>query len=496
VGVFLFALVLQQEVPSLLWSDQAAMKVDPSLLQEGPVPRLLDEWQLAPAIWNQVRRAVDDRRAPGCFILTGSAVPADDAMRHTGAGRIVRLRMRPMSLFELGHADGSVPLGQLLVGEPARAADPGLGVADLAELICVGGWPGQQRGIQASLRANHGYLDDVRRTDVRRVDGRARDPERVGRLLRAYARNVATTASARTLAADAADDGNPLDRDVARDYIDALARLMVVEDQPAWAPHLRSKSIARGAVRRHLADPSLAAAALAATPARMLNNLNLMGFMFESLAVRDLRVYAQAHAGTVYHYRDNTGLEVDAIVELADGTWAAFEIKLGQGYVDDALSFGRVVGGGRAGTLESGPGGIRTPVCAVLPRVKVLFVLDVSCRLAYPAATVWPWSTTRFQGERLSGFWRGCQSRAPFASWGHGSRARAPSRASSWRVVSTLNTSPWIMPKPAKRRTRIQTASWRDSAGEPSSTRCSGCPTCCCRSRHVWIRETIVASFC
>lgn len=317
---------------------QAAIAVDPSLLLEGPMPRLMDEWQLAPAIWNHVRRAVDDRRAPGCFILTGSAVPADDITRHTGAGRITRLRMRPMTLFELGHANGSVRLEQLLAAEPPRAADPGLGVADVADLIAIGGWPGQQRGVERAIRANRSYLEDVRRTDIQRVDGRSRDPERVGRLLRAYARNIATTASARALAADAGDDGEPLDRGVVREYIDSLRRLMVIEDQPAWAPHLRSKSIVRGAVRRHLADPSLAAALLGATPARMLGDLNLMGFLFEALVIRDLRVYAQAHGGTVYHYRDNTGLEVDAIIELPGGEWAAFEIKLGQGYVDAAAA--------------------------------------------------------------------------------------------------------------------------------------------------------------
>jgi len=319
---------------------RAALDVDPSLVLEGTTPRLIDEWQIEPRIWNHVRRAVDDRRGqPGGFVLTGSAVPADDVTRYTGAGRISRIRMRQMSLFELGHSTGDVSLKALLDGEPARAQEPGLGIADIADVIAIGGWPGM-RGLSASqaARANRDYLDDVRRTDVQRVDGTKRDPERVGRLIRALARNTTTTVSARTLATDAGADGEPLDRDVARSYLDALSRLMVIEDQPAWAPHLRSKSLVREAPKRHFSDPSLAAAALGATPERLLKDLNTMCFLFESLVVRDLRVYAQAIGGRVLHYRDNTDLEVDAILEFADGRWAAFEIKLGQGQIEAACA--------------------------------------------------------------------------------------------------------------------------------------------------------------
>lgn len=312
-----------------------AVALDPALVLHGPTPRLIDEWQLEPAIWNHVRRAVDDRGKPGQFILTGSAVPTDDITRHTGAGRITRLRMRPMTLFETGHTSAAISLAGLLHGEPARASDPGLTVPDLVERVSRGGWPGlQDLPLGGALRATRDYLDEIRRVDVSRVDGARRDPAKVGRLLRSLARNVATYASATTLATDAGGDGDSLKDDTVRRYLDILERLMIVDDQPAWAPHLRSKSTLRSGRKRHFVDPSLAVAALRATPDRLLRDLNLLGLLFESLVVRDLRVYAQASDGHVLQYRDNVGLEVDAIVETADGRWAAFEVKLGPGQVD------------------------------------------------------------------------------------------------------------------------------------------------------------------
>jgi len=314
-----------------------AASVDPSLVLEGPVPRLIDEWQLEPEIWNHVRRAIDDRRDRGQFILTGSAVPADDATRHTGAGRFARLRMRPMSLCESGHSDGTVSLEALIAGEPARAADPGLDVRALADRIVAGGWPALvDRSTEEASVAVRAYLDDIRRSDIQRVDGVAHDPERVMELMRSLARNVATTAGVATVARDLAGSDRPIDPDTAYRYHDALVRLMVVEDQPAWAPHLRSRSRIRSSPKRHFVDPSLAAAALRATSPRLLADLELMGFLFESLVIRDLRIYAQDQDAQVLHYKDNTDLEVDAIVERADGVWGAFEVKLGTGTVDAA----------------------------------------------------------------------------------------------------------------------------------------------------------------
>jgi predicted AAA+ superfamily ATPase len=316
-----------------------AALVDPALVLDGATPRLIDEWQLEPALWNHVRRAVDDRQRPGQFILTGSAVPADDITRHTGAGRITRLRMRPMTLFELGKSSGDVSLARLIDAESARSPDPGLTVADLAREIALGGWPGFRDLAPAhALRAVRDYLDEIRRVDVPSVSGTRRDPNKVGQLLRSLARNTATYATATTLARDAGGADGPLKDDTAREYLDVLARLMIVEDQPAWAPHLRSRYVLRRAAKRHFVDPSLAVAALRATPERLLHDLKLLGFLFESLVVRDLRVYAQASDAQVLQYRDSNGLEVDAIVQAEDGRWAAFEIKLGSGLLEEGAA--------------------------------------------------------------------------------------------------------------------------------------------------------------
>ena len=251
----------------LLDSDEnarRALAVDPALVLEGAVPRLLDEWQIEPAIWNHVRRTVDDRGTSGQFILTGSAVPADDIVRHTGAGRLTRLHLRPMSLFETGHSSGVVSLQQLLGGHSAAHLESELPLSQLAEHIAVGGWPAHlQRSANQSLQANRDYLNEIRRVDVARVDGVRRDPVKVGRFLHSFARHVATYAAVSTMAAD-------LNNHTADAYLSALERLMIIEDQPAWAPHLRSRSRLRGAAKRHYVDPSLAVAALRADPDSLL----------------------------------------------------------------------------------------------------------------------------------------------------------------------------------------------------------------------------------
>lgn len=316
-----------------------AVAVDPTLVLDGPTPRLIDEWQLAPALWNHVRRAVDERGAPGQFILTGSAVPADDIVRHTGAGRLTRLRMRPMSLFEAGVSSGEVSLAALLSGKPPRCGDAELSTADIAREVSVGGWPGLRHlSEDRALRAVRDYLEEIRRVDVGRLEGSRRDPERVGRLLRSLARNVATHVAATTLAADTGGADGPLRPETVSGYLQALVRLMIVEDQPAWAPHVRSRYVLRRAVKRHFVDPSLAVAALRAGPDRLLGDLRTLGLLFESLVVRDLRIYGQAADAQVLQYRDSSDLEVDAIIETADGRWAAFEVKLGHGQVEDGAA--------------------------------------------------------------------------------------------------------------------------------------------------------------
>jgi predicted AAA+ superfamily ATPase len=357
-----------------------ALHVDPKLVLDGPTPRLIDEWQLAAnTVWNNVRRLVDDRQSHGQFILTGSAVPADDARRHAGSGRFSVLRMRPMSLFELGRSSGQVSLAALLAGDAPSCPDPGLVLRDLIELVCVGGWPTNlTSSVSQSLQANRDYLAHLREVDVSRVGPVSRDPQRLERFLHSLARNTATEASVAVLCADTGDSAEPLSRTTAYDYLDVLARLLVVEDQPAWSVHLRSKDSLRKQPKRHLVDPSLAVAALGASPDRLLADLNMFGCLFESLVLRDLRVLSQPQVGTVYHYRDSRGLEVDAIVSLADGRWGAFEVKLGTAQVDSAaahlLEFAKRIDTSRVGApavlavvTGSGYGYVRADGVAVVP---------------------------------------------------------------------------------------------------------------------------------
>ena len=307
-----------------------AAELNPALILGGDVPRLIDEWQLAPEIWNHVRRAVDERVDPGQFILAGSAQPTDDETRHTGAGRISRLRMRPMSLYELGTSSGEISLAALLESRPGEAADPGLELADLAEAICRGGWPAfRDLELPEALQRVRDYLGEIPRGDIQRLGQRHR-PERVMRLIQSLARNVATPVTARTLAADASRPEDPVSDDAVADYLSSLARLFVVEDQPSWQPHLRSRYRLRRAAKRHFVDPSLAVAALQAEPGALMRDLNFAGLLFESMVVRDLRIYAQAIYGEVAHYQDSSDLEVDAIVK-GSGSWGAFEVKLGGG---------------------------------------------------------------------------------------------------------------------------------------------------------------------
>jgi Predicted ATPase (AAA+ superfamily) len=314
--------------------DQAARAaglLEPSLLLEGEHPRLIDEWQLVPGIWNQVRSDVDDHPGdPGRFILTGSAVPADDITRHSGALRFTRLRMRPMSLAESGHSSGDVSLRALFDGASPRSTATNLDIREIARLVVVGGWPGLAAQTPANaMLALQGYLEETRRVDMERSDGVGRDPENVARVLRSLARNVATSTSARSIAADIGGAEGPIDYHTVLDYEKALTRLFVIENLAAWSPALRSRSQLRTSPVHHFVDPSLAAAALGASPDRLLQDPNTLGLLFESLVVRDLRVYAQALGGKLFYYRENTGLEADAILQLGDGRWAGIEIKLG-----------------------------------------------------------------------------------------------------------------------------------------------------------------------
>jgi hypothetical protein len=312
--------------------------VAPQVLLPGARPRLLDEWQLVPGLWNHVKVAVDATGDKGQFILTGSAVPPESAVRQPASTRFGRIRMRPMSLVESGHSSGGVSLSALFEGNAYPAPDPGLDIRALAERIAVGGWPTLVDGTPAqAMTALRGYLDDVTRVDLRRLDGARRDPTNVERVIRSIARTVGTAASATAIGRDVAGADDAIDRHTVADYVGALARVFVVENLPAWGPSIRSRSILRTAEKRHFVDPSLAMAALGLRPDRVVLDAPTMGFLFESLAIRDLRIYAQAlDEARVAYYQDNTGLEADAIVEHRDGRWAAFEMKLGHNRIDEA----------------------------------------------------------------------------------------------------------------------------------------------------------------
>ena len=317
----------------LLEQDRAALTLAqavPDRVLEGDTPRLIDEWQRAPALWGAVRGACDRRAEPGQFILTGSATPADDLTRHSGALRVQRLALRTMSLAEQGLSSQAVSLADLLNGIPCDAPPSGQHLPEMVDSLCRGGWPGldSQIPVADTARFLHSYLDDVARTDIRQVDGVERDPVRVSALIRSLARNVATAASLNKLAREASADA-PLGRHTVRSYLDALKRLHVLEPLSAWPTHLRSRSPLLTSAKHHFCDPSLAVSALRATPQALLADPKALGLFFESLVVKELRIYAQASDAAVYSFTDTAGAEADAIVDAGDGRWIAVEVKLG-----------------------------------------------------------------------------------------------------------------------------------------------------------------------
>jgi predicted AAA+ superfamily ATPase len=310
------------------------MEIDPGSILVGKVPRLLDEWQECPRIWNYVRRAIDERKKKGQFVLTGSATPDDKVRRHSGAGRFSVIRMRPMSLFEKGWSTGEASLAALMGGKPQTSESVPFQIGELAEKIALGGWPSLiGEGAAEGLRFASDYISLIAEADLSRVSGKRRDPSKVTALLQSLARNVSTEATMTTLSVDAS-----LDIDTAADYLSALERIMAVEDLPAWNVHIRSSDTLRKARKRHFVDPSLAVGALGLSIKKLTKDLNYFGLLFESLAIRDLRIYADINGGKVFHYRDSRGMEIDAIVEYPDGAWGAFEIKLGLGAADAAAA--------------------------------------------------------------------------------------------------------------------------------------------------------------
>ena len=337
--------VIKLQDPDNVDKYRAAVKAKPSILLEGPTPRLIDEWQDFPILWNAVRHLVDERGEDGQFILTGSAVPREEkkdeeSPRHTGTGRIIRMHMRPMSLWESGESTGEISLSALFDGAGDVAGQSRVGTDELAHLVCRGGWP--QAVLAKTPRAAYlksaSYIDEVVHEDVHRVDGVERNPDRVRNLLKSLARNISTLTTAETILQDLKTNDPTICEKTLSSYVNALRKIFLVEDVPAWSPSLKSRLAIRSAAKRQFVDPSVATAVLGATPRRLLNDFRSFGSLFESLCVRDMRVYAQPLDGEVRHYRDQTGLEVDMIVASQDGRWGAVEVTLGAGDIDSAAN--------------------------------------------------------------------------------------------------------------------------------------------------------------
>ena len=324
--------VLKLGEKQVVRSSRQLAEMNPALLLRGETPRLIDEWQTIPALWDTVRSEVDDRSEMGQFVLTGSAVPvSSNEIEHTGTGRIGRLMMRPMSLWESGESTGEVSVGALFDEPQEIFAENRLEIEQLNYLTCRGGWP-QASLLEGTVALDQAfdYYDAVVHYDIQRADGVERDPERVKLLMRSYARHQGAAVNYGVICADMkSNDNASLNDDTVASYVKALKKIFVVEDMKAWNPNLRSKTAVRTSETRYFTDPSIGVAALGVGPEDFLNDLNTFGLFFETMAVRDLRVYAQALDGELYHYRDKNGLECDAVLHRRNGTYGLIEIKLG-----------------------------------------------------------------------------------------------------------------------------------------------------------------------
>lgn len=326
--------------PAGNFQNRQLAELSPELVLEGDTPRLIDEWQEVPPLWDAVRYKVDQTSVRGQFILTGSATPNHKGILHSGAGRIGRLRMRPMTLYENGVSSGQVSLEALCQGKLTPVMTGEVSLETLVAAVVRGGWPGSL-GLslaQAALLPLE-YLHAIINDDVYRIDGIKRDTAKMRLLLRSLARNESTTATNRTLVRDikAVDDAD-IDANTVASYLDIFRRLFLIDDQPPFAANIRSSVRLKQAEKRHLCDPSLACALLGATPASLIGDLETLGFLFEALCERDLRIYAESFGGQMYHYQDYKGQEVDAVIERPDGQWCAIEIKLGAGQIDAAAA--------------------------------------------------------------------------------------------------------------------------------------------------------------
>ena len=325
--------ILYMDDPETMAQNLQLVETNIKRLLQGDTPRLIDEWQIAPQLWDAVRFETDHRKDDGLFMLTGSAVPADDSkIHHTGAGRFAWLTMRPMSLWESGESSGDVSLGELFSHPEKVDGTNSLTMEDVAFSICRGGWPKSlnKKTAKAALSQVKEYFEAITRSDISRVDGVSRDQHRAKRLMRSYARLQGAMAGIPTIVADMkTNEPEGMSDETVVSYIKALKKIFVIEDMPAWNPNLRSKTAIRTSDTRYFVDPSIAIAALGLGPNDLLNDPETMGLLFETLCVRDLRVYADANEGDVFHYRDKNGLECDAVVHLRNGSYGLIEIKLG-----------------------------------------------------------------------------------------------------------------------------------------------------------------------
>lgn len=326
------ASILYMDDPEKKEQNISMSELNPKRLLKGETPRLIDEWQLAPKLWDAIRFEVDHRSELGQFLLTGSAVPADTKeITHSGTGRFTWLTMRPMSLYESGDSTGEVSLKELFEGNDEVDGEADIDIERLAFLACRGGWPQSiDMREEIALDQAHDYYDAVVRSDINRADNVKKNTKKVRRLMRSYARNQGSQVPNTVLALDvSANDEDSISDDTVASYLNALRKIFVVEDMPAWNPNLRSKTAIRTSDTRYYVDPSIAAAALGVGPNDLINDLNTFGFIFETLCIRDLRVFADALNGHVYHYRDKEGQECDAVVHLRNGQYGLIEIKLG-----------------------------------------------------------------------------------------------------------------------------------------------------------------------
>lgn len=326
--------------PAGNFQNRKLAEMSPDLILDGDFPRLIDEWQEVPPVWDAVRYKVDQVPQKGQYILTGSATPNHKGIMHSGAGRIAKLRMRPMSLYESGDSSGRVSLEEICHGKITPVMSGEVDLRELIRLIVRGGWPGSlELPVNQAALLPMEYLNAVIDDDVYRMDGIKRNTIKMKLLLRSLARNESTTVTNKTLKNDIKEvDDEDIDVETVKEYLDIFARLFITDDQPPFATKVRSSVRVKQAVKRHFADPSLACALLKVTPESLINDLETLGFLFEALCERDLKIYAESFGAKLYHYQDYNGREIDAVVELPDSSWCAFEIKLGANQIDTAAA--------------------------------------------------------------------------------------------------------------------------------------------------------------